>query len=280
MPSPATLPEHTPTPALSASLQRIGGMVLRYLYLLKNSWPRFIEALFWPFLNLIMWGLLSKFLSETTQSIALPFSFLIGAAILWEIVLRGSMATMMPLLEEVWSRTLGNLFISPLRPYEFVLGLMTISIIRLVTALIPCVIIAWMFFDYRVWDLGAPLIFFVANLIITGWWMGLMVSCLLVRYGQAVEWIMWMVVFIIQPFVCVFYPLETLPAFLHPISLALPPTHVFEGMRDILLNQQVNATHMLAAFGLNIVYLAAAIAFFLRSLYVTRRGQGLFSYAE
>lgn len=66
----------------------------------------------------------------------------------------------------------------------------------------------------------------------------------------------WVVVFVFMPVACVYYPVSTLPAWLQPLALALPPTHVFEGMRSVVINQTFRLDHMIAAFLLNLVALA------------------------
>jgi len=53
-----------------------------------------------------------------------------------------------------------------------------------------------------------------------------------------------------------------LPAWLRPVALAIPATHVFEGMREVLGGGAFPAARLAAAFALNVVYLAAGSAFF------------------
>ncbi len=52
----------------------------------------------------------------------------------------------MSFLEELWSRNLGNLLMSPLRPLEFVAALMVMSLARLAVGMIPATILAIAFF--------------------------------------------------------------------------------------------------------------------------------------
>jgi ABC-2 type transport system permease protein len=46
------------------------------------------------------------------------------------------------------------------------------------------------------------------------------------------------------------------------LALLLPSTHVFEGMRQTLRQEAVSPQHLLAAFGLDLAYLAAGAVFF------------------
>ena len=44
--------------------------------------------------------------------------------LLWDILFRGQLGFSISFLEEMWSRNLGNLMMSPLRPVEFITALM------------------------------------------------------------------------------------------------------------------------------------------------------------
>jgi ABC-2 type transport system permease protein len=59
----------------------------------------------------------------------------------------------------------------------------------------------------------------------------------------------------------------TLPGWLQPVALALPPTYVFEGLRALVVNHTFEAGYMVKALLLNLAYFAtgaAAFAFFLQ----------------
>jgi ABC-2 type transport system permease protein len=84
----------------------------------------------------------------------------------------------------------------------------------------------------------------------------------------------WGIPFLIQPVAAVFYPLDVLPGWLQPIARAVPATHVFEGMRAVLLGQGLSWHHLGWAFGLNVIYLTGGGLFF-RWMYAIARDKGL-----
>jgi ABC-2 type transport system permease protein len=71
-----------------------------------------------------------------------------------------------------------------------------------------------------------------------------------------------------------------LPEWLQPISWALSPTYVFEGLRAIILDQEFRADLMLKAFALNLVYLAAGLATFVLIMRNARKKGALISVGE
>ena len=96
------------------ALHRIAAMVLRYWYLLMSSWPRLLELVYWPALQIITWGFLQNYISQTSGFFARAGGSLIGAVILWDILFRGQLGFSISFLEEMWARNLGNLMMSPL----------------------------------------------------------------------------------------------------------------------------------------------------------------------
>ena len=99
---------------MRASLRRIGALVERYIYLLRSSGVRLVELIYWPFLQMLTWGFLQKYLAETTSPLAQAAGVLIGSVLLWDILFRSKIGFSTTFIEEMWSRNLGNLLTSPL----------------------------------------------------------------------------------------------------------------------------------------------------------------------
>ena len=211
-------------------------MILRYWYLLISSWPRLLELLYWPALQIITWGFLQSYIAQNAGFFARAGGTLIGAVILWDILFRGQLGFSISFLEEMWARNLGNLMMSPLKPIEFLISLMVMSLIRLAIGIIPMTLLAMVFFDFNLYGIGLPLIAFFCNLIFTSWSVGIFVSGLVLRNGLGAESIVWTLMFGLMPLACVYYPVAVLPHWLQYVAWALPPTYVFEGMRALLID--------------------------------------------
>jgi ABC-2 type transport system permease protein len=248
------------------SFQRIGAMILRYWYLLLSSWPRLLELMYWPVLQVITWGFLQTYIAQNANFFLRAGGTLIGAVILWDILFRGQLGFSISFLEEMWARNLGNLMMSPLKPIEFLLALMAMSLIRLAIGVIPMTLLALYLFHFNFYGLGLPLIAFFCNLIFTSWAVGIFVSGLVLRNGLGAESIVWTLMFALMPLACVYYPVRVLPHWLQFVSWLLPPTYVFEGMRALLIDQVFRADLMLSSLAINAVLLVAAFGAFLALL--------------
>ena len=262
------------------SLNRIGAMILRYWYLLRSSWPRLLELMYWPVLQVITWGFLQTYIAQNASFFLRAGGTLIGAVILWDILFRGQLGFSISFLEEMWARNLGNLMMSPLKPIEFLFALMAMSLIRLAIGVIPMMLLALVVFHFNVFDLGFPLIAFFCNLIFTSWAVGIFVSGLVLRHGLGAESIVWTLMFALMPLACVYYPVHVLPGWLQIVSWSLPPTYVFEGMRALLIDRTFRADLMVEALAINAVLLVAAFGAFLALLTSARRHGSLLTAGE
>ncbi|MER2604495.1 MAG: ABC transporter permease [Siculibacillus sp.] len=262
------------------SFARVGAMVLRSWYLLSNSWPRVVELVYWPTVQLLTWGYVQTWVAQNSSYFANAAGVFIGALLLWDVLLRSQQGFAFAFLEEMWSRNLGNLLMSPLKPSEFVVSLMVISLIRLAIGMVPVTLVAIPLFGFNVWSLGLPLAAFFAALVVSGWAVGLVIIGLLLRHGLGAEALAWSLMFVLMPLTCVFYPTSMLPELLRPIALALPPTHVFEGLRALLIDHTFRLDHMAWAAGLDAVWFGAAVFSFHRLLEGARRAGSLMQQGE
>src|SRR2546423_9382470 len=109
---------------------RVWAMLLRYLYILRSSWPRTVELLYWPTLQMLIWGFMSQFLYQHSSYVARAFGVLLAAVMLWDLLFRSQLRLSISFPEEMCARNLGQLLLTPLRPYEWLPSLLALSVIR------------------------------------------------------------------------------------------------------------------------------------------------------
>jgi len=255
------------------SIHRISALLLRYFYLLRSSWPRLLEIAYWPTIQMIIWGFTSVYFSDSSPELTAG-GILISAVLVWDSLFRSHISYTLSFLEEMWSRNLANLFVSPLRSWELILALATISMIRTLIGMTPAALLAIPFFGVSVFEMGLPLLGFFLNLVLTGWAISQVVTGILLRFGLGAESLTWMLPFLLAPFSCIYYPLETLPAWMQGVAEFLSTTFIFEGMRSLILEGVWREELMWRACGLNLIYLAIGISVFLVAIR-SARNRGL-----
>lgn len=266
---------------MSAALRRIWGLMYRHLCLYRRSWPRLLELAYWPTLELLIWGFTAQFVIHAQVGAPVKAAgALIGGVLLWEIALRAQMGVTISFLEEIWSRNLGHVFVSPLRPRELVFALLGVSVLRTLAGLAPAALIAFLLYEFNIFAFGPVLILFTINLLLMGWWLSLGVISLLFRYGASAEALAWTLAFGLTPIACVFYPASILPVWLRPFAAALPAAHIFAGMRSALYHQQIDLGQLGIAFSLNVVWMCAAALVFAAQFRAARRNGALVTIGE
>ena len=195
----------------------------RYLYLLRGSWPRIVEQAYWPTVQMVIWGLVTRFFVTNSSWVAEAAGVLIAAVLLWDVLFRAQLGVSVIFMEELFARHLGHLFASPLRPYELALSLVLISLVRTCIGVGTAALLAIPLYHYSVFEMGLPLLAFFTNLLIFGWAIGFGICALLLRYGLGVESLAWASIFAIAPVSGIYYPIATLPEWLQPVAWIYRP---------------------------------------------------------
>src|SRR4029079_10387738 len=262
------------------SLRRVRALIRRHAYLLLKSWPRIVSMAYYPTVTMVLWAFLTLYLAPTNRFLTDAPGFFIGAVLLWDVLFRGQLGVSLTFVEEVYSRNLGNLFVSPLRFHEFIAGQLAMSVLRTLIGVGGACLAAWLLFSYSIFSMGLPLVAFFATLLAFGWAVGLAVSAMILRYGLGAEELAWAAIFLVAPVSGVYYPIAVLPPALQAISWALPPAYVFEGMRAVLLQQTFRVDYFRNALLLDAAYVAAGAAIFAVAVHSARKRGTLLQMGE
>ena len=262
------------------NINRIFGLFLRHFFLIKGSLPRILDLIYWPTIQIILWGFISKFFSTYSDYYNNTVGVILTCAILYDFLFRSSISFNMLFLEEIWSRNFTNIFIAPLKISEIITSLVATALIRTLIGLVPAILITSPLFGISILELGMPLFFLFLSLYIFGITLGLFVSSGLLRYGPAFENIAWSSLFLLAPLGCIYYPIEILPEIFQNIARGLPLVYIFEEARSILVTNVVNYENIKNAFMLNSLYLFLGIFLFYYSFAQARKKGSLINIGE
>ena len=244
------------------NFSKIYALALRHIYLISNSLPRIIDLIYWPTVQIFLWGFISKFFTLNSTYYENTVGIILSAAILYDFLFRSSISYNMMFLEEIWSRNFTNLFIAPIKISEIISALTFTAIFRTLIGLVPAAFLAIPLFGVSIFKIGLPLVFLLVSLYIFGVTLGLLVTSGLIRFGPSFENIAWASLFFLAPLGCIYYPIEILPDWLQSIAKLLPLVHLFEEMRSILIDNIVNYYAVLKACIISLVYFIIGIIVF------------------
>ena len=259
---------------------QIYALSLRHIYLISGSLPRIIDLVYWPSVQIFLWGFISKFFTLNSEYYSNTVGIILTAAILYDFLFRASISYNMMFLEEIWSRNFTNLFIAPIKISEIITSLTLTAVFRTLIGLVPAAILAIPLFGVSVFKLGLPLFFLLLGLYIFGVTLGLLVTSGLLRYGPSFENIAWASLFFLAPLGCIYYPVEILPESLQVVAKILPLVHIFEEMRNILINSSVNWFEILKSILISLVYFVGGITIFYMSYFGAKEKGTLINMGE
>jgi ABC-2 type transport system permease protein len=260
--------------------RRIYALIFRTVSLMVNSMPRLFEAMYWPTLNMLMMGFMTSYLMKAMGMQELSFHVILGATILLELFLRAGVSMLLTFVEEIYSRNIAQLYASPLRGHEQVIAYVVLMLLRLAIGLFPAVIFCALIFGYSLFSLGLWLAPFALILVTSGLAWGLMLICLLLRFGQSAEWFGWMLGWVFVPFIGVYYPIEILPDAMRWVGMALPPSYVFEAVRTLSAGGTPSLSMLGGAFGLACLYVAGGGLVFRHTLKNARKRGSLLNLSD
>lgn len=251
----------------------IYGIFLRNMMLLRRSFPRLFGLFYWVTVELFFWGFITVWVKDIAgDNTKVDFVLiLLTALIFWDLFHRIQQSVSIGFLEDIWARNVMNIFASPIKPWEFVAGLISLSIVQGIIAFVYVTVLAFILYALQIWTLGFYIIPLFLNMFIFGWALGLIAVALILRFGPSVEILVWSIPFLFLPFSAVYYSVDVFPQYLQTIAFFIPTSHLFEGMRSVFNQETFQIQSIIWATILNIFYFAAALGFFYWMLRVARK---------
>lgn len=241
--------------------QRIFAIVIRNLYVWPRGMERFMWSVGWPLLDLLVWGITTSYLQKNFMLTPSFTTIILGGIIFWGIASRVQLELSITFMEEMWNRNLINIFSSPLSISEFIVAAIILGVIKFLFTVSILLSVALFAYNFNIFIFNWYLPVFLFSLILFGWAFGFLVMGLLIRFGRNMEEFAWSLIHFFQPFVCIYYPLSSLPGWAQWIGKLLPPTYIFEEMRRYMTSGIIETGNILISFILNLVYMILALLF-------------------
>lgn len=246
--------------------RQIAAVVKRNWYEFRHAPSEWFNLLYWPFFDLLAWGLLTSFLEQGELDLPIPIAYLLGAALLWNVLYRVQQGISLNFMSDVWQDNIISVFASPIEPSTYLAGAMAWTGLYLIVQVTIMALLAFTVFNFGLLSLGVALVPFMAMLMLFGIALALVVLGIVLRVGHGANEMAWALVGVVQPLAAVYYPVSILPEWGRWIAAVLPPAHIFEGMRAVVAGEATPWAQLGAAFALNVVYLAGAVWFVNRML--------------
>lgn len=245
---------------MSISWRRIYAILLRDTYSDKRSTMRLTEIFYYPAIDITLWGLTTQWLKQEGNSnlmIAIATSL-----VLWQVVARNIYSISVGMIEELWFRSLVNLFSSPLKISEWVIAMMLSGTCKSFVVLPYAAMLTWVAYGVNVFNIGFMIIPYIAILITCGWTIGFLGASVILKWGRQAQSTPWMIAWFFVPLCAVYFPVASLPQPLQIFALATPLGHIFEAIRHQIISNSIAYDHLIKAAILSIICLSMSIMLF------------------
>lgn len=244
------------------SLRHIRGVLYQEWHITRRSLEVIVDIPFFSLIGVVLFGFVSQALLGTLDDVT--GKYLIMGSLLWEVLRISQYSMTVSSFWNVWSRNLGNMFVSPLTLSEFLLAQMVSGILKAGGVMIFLIPLTAVLFHFNLFSLGlGVLAVILINILLFAWSIGLILLGCVFRFGLRIQALGWGLIFIFQPLCGVFYPMSIIPEPLHSIAFIFPLTYIFEGARATITTGSPAWEWQLPAFIL-------AVAYFITSLIVFR----------
>lgn len=239
------------------------GIFYRNVILIRRSVPKLFALFGFITVELFLWGFITLWVQTVGPSDAkLDFILLIlSAFIFWSMFELSQRSFSVSFLEEVWSRNVINIFASPVKLGELVMGFVLVGVAQTLLAFLYITPIAFLLYALNIWNMGLYIIPFFVNVLIFGWGIGVVAIGLVVRFGPSADILAFFIPFLLLPFSAVYYPVSVFPPLLQKLTFILPTRHMFEGMRTAITQGVIPYDSLLWGSLLNLVYVLLGFLF-------------------
>lgn len=255
----------------NSSLRRIKILTKYYLLTSFHDKSRLFLIMAWPIIDLFIWGFTVTYLVQSQKPHSLYFSLILGTFIFWNLTIKAQQEISCQFMGDIFSRNLNNLLITPLKKGEFLASLIISSLFKLFLVISSLFIFAFIFYSFNLFQFNLWVFVFFSNLLIFGWSLGIIATAFILRFGYRMDFITWTLAFIIQPISCVFYPRSVLPSLFRLFSWLSPISYTFEGIREMILKEDLTSSNFYLSIFLNILYFVLSYLFFILMLKWAKR---------
>jgi len=253
---------------------RIVAVIVRHAYEARRNIDRITDMVYWPLLDILMWGFFTTYLGRGVGMGPNVINVLLGATILWGMFYSFQRDMAVGFLDELWSRNLINLFSTPLTINEYITGLICVNLAKTMVGVAGAAMLAWAAYHFNIFPWVPVLLPYLLNLMLFAFALGILITGLIFLYTTRIQGLAWSFAGLLGPISCVLYPLKSLPRWLRGVAWMLPTTHSFEGMRQAMAGGGFSPYHFWWAMGLNAIYFALAIGTF-RVVFAAAKARGL-----
>lgn len=245
------------------SLSALWAVTVRHVYQLRRDPNTLLGILYWPFLDVLMWGFLGSWIQSQVAHLHHYETATLLGLLLWQVIGRGCNVLIISFCEELWTHNIVNIFSLPLRLKEWIGGAILFTALMITLTSTLCMLIIYTLYKVSLWYIFTTFLIFFPPLFISCIWMGFTALQVIVSVGRRGVELGLVIGWFFMPLSGAFYPVEILPNWAQTVSACIPFSYVFKGLREYVVHQQDPTIYLIKGYALGIPYALAAILLFI-----------------
>jgi ABC-2 type transport system permease protein len=260
-----------------AELVAVWAYALRNLLVASRNVFLLFELLFWPVINVLSIGLLTRFLALEPGAT----SFVLIGTIAFSTLQVCQLDVAYAVLYDAWSKSMKHQFVAPVGVRHLTVGSWLVGVLRgLLVFALQAALAAWAF-GFDVLAAGVlPLITFLAGCFLTAWVIGVLVCSLVMLVGLRAETAAWASINLVLLVAGIYYPVSILPGPVAALAAAVPLTYFLDAYRAQHGFPAEFAAPVVTGLGLALIYVAASHAALVAAVNRARRTGLLLKLSE
>lgn len=234
------------------NIRRIKAVLMYSWFHLTHSLETWVDLVWFPFIEIIVFGLLAYYIGDTHQEVA---NMLIMGLVFWEVIRVIQYSITINIMWDIWSSSFSTLFVSPLQVKELIIGQAISGILKSIFIYVFLGLICLGLYGFNVFSIGWMFFVYLGGLALFGISAGVFIFGLIVRFGTDIQSLSWSLIFLFQPISAVVYPVEALPIQVRWLAYFSPVTYVMEALRQQVFGTgQLNWQYIGMAYGIGSIY--------------------------
>jgi len=241
----------------------IKAILLRYFYVWRSDYNTMLCSLYWPLLDILLWGFLGSWIQSSNSNFANYQFIALLSILLWQVVGRGSNIMINAFNEELWSNNIVNLFSLPLKIIHYIGALIFHYLIMVLFTNIFCISAITLFFNISFLLMLKSFILFFIPFLFCGLALGFLALSIIVLLGKRASEAAYILTWFLLPFSGAYYPIDILPSWGVAFSKYFPMSYLFATVREYFVNNVFLKSQFLYGSIMALFYLVAAIVIFI-----------------
>ena len=217
---------------------------------------RLVETFYFPITSIIIWGFFALYMKQFALEAGL---MVLALNIFWNFAYIAQSNTNMQMMEDTWSGSLKQIFLSGINEFEYLLARIIFSSVVSTIVLLLLVSVSLVFgLSVITTYLGVVSLLFAVTLL-ASIAMSVLVAAIVITMGKEYGFLAWTILQLFVLLSAPFFSVDVFPEPIKSVSSVMPYTAIFENARNLVINGAISQPLLVTGTEIALVYLIISL---------------------